>query len=460
MNCPKCKAPLPDDAGFCPECGSRTQPAGEHAKPDSYSDARFATAAAGPDLGGLPTITPIPEHHTDVLEEGSIFAERYEIVRKLGAGAMGVVYLAKDPHDPDPVALKLIHPDLVQGEQTVQRLRDEGVMARRIRHPNVVAIHDVADYQGQPYFTMEYVPGGSLRTWMSNRFATGQDVPLETAAGLMKSMLGGIAEAHRMGFVHRDLKPENILLAGNPDEGNFDLKILDFGIAKAVKAPGTAGGSGRPVGTMPYMAPEQMTAGDSVGPSADIYSLTVIFYEMLMEFAPQGRPEPVSQTRPEIPKAVDALIGKGMAGPRKSRYQTAADFEKALDAAIEPERPEPPPPHSTATARSAATRSTATRSAAARSAATRSTAARSTAARSTAARSTAARSTAASASATPAWILGEPFSEGEEGRATRAWVQRSSCFISSAASRLLRNPILTVMAYSEPPTHVPLCRDR
>jgi hypothetical protein len=98
------------------------------------------------------------------------------------------------------------------------------------------------------------------------------------------------------------------------------------------------------------MAPEQMTSGDTVGPSADIYSLAVIFYEMLMEFAPQGRFDPVSKSRPEVPKALDALLEKGMAGHRKSRYQSAADFERALDAALEPAAPEPdddevPPPY-------------------------------------------------------------------------------------------------------------------
>jgi hypothetical protein len=254
---------------------------------------------------------------------------------------MGVVYLAKDSHTGEELVLKLIHPDLVTGEDAVKRLMAEGLTARQIRHPKIVAVYDVSQYDEQPYFTMEFVRGGTLRSWMANNMASGRDVPLDTAVGIMKSMLAGITEAHRMGIVHRDLKPENVLLAGNPDDGNFDLKILDFGIAKAVSS--TRSSSGGPIGTPLYMAPEQMTAAETVGPAADIYSLSVMFYELLMEAAPQARWEPVSKSRSDVPKAIDELIEKGLSVRPRSRYASAAEFEKALDAAMRPE-PQPPAP--------------------------------------------------------------------------------------------------------------------
>ena len=199
MNRAKCNAPVPADADFCPECGHRKE-AARSGRPTGAS--RFMGAA--PTFNGLETIAPIPDRPTSVLETGSLFADRYEIVRRIGAGAMGVVYLAKDAHTSEQLVLKLIHPDLVHGEEAVKRLIAEGLTARQIRSPKIVAVYDVAQHDGQPYFTMEYVGGGNLRTWMTNRWATGADIALATAVGLMKSMLAGIAEAHRMGIVHRD----------------------------------------------------------------------------------------------------------------------------------------------------------------------------------------------------------------------------------------------------------------
>lgn len=362
-NCAHCRNPLPPDAVFCPECRTRV-PAAPAAGPES-------DAAGMRTFSGLNTVAPPRQREMARLEPGSIFAGRYEILREIGAGGMGVVYLARDTFE--WVALKLIHPDLVGGEEGVKRLMAEGLTARQIRHPRIVAVYDVAQHEGQPYFTMEFVPGGTLRAWMTTHFASGRDVPLATAVGLIKEMLAGIAEAHRMGVVHRDLKPENVLLAGNPDEGNFDLKILDFGIARALKGSRPASGRSGPLGTPLYMAPEQMTAPETVGPAADIYSLSVMLYELLMEASPQARWEPVSKGRADVPPALDAVLEKGLSVRPKSRYASAAEFGKALDDALagvapgaqgtspegppgahvgppsggdrpEPRQPEPPPP--------------------------------------------------------------------------------------------------------------------
>ncbi len=328
MNCQNCQTPLPADAAFCPNCGTRP-----------------GAASSGPalrTLRGRDTIAPIRESTASVLEPGTMFADRYSVIRKLGEGGMGIVYVATDTHTKEEMVLKLIHPELVTGDEAIRRLMAEGLTARQIRHPNIVAVYDVSQFDGQPFFTMEYVKGGTLRSWMVEQVRAGRDVPILTARGLMKSMLAGLAEAHRMGVVHRDLKPENVLLVGDPNANDFRLKILDFGIAKAIDAPVSRGGGGA-IGTPIYMAPEQMTSADAVGPQADIYSLTVMLYELLMDAPPQARWEPVSKSRPGVPKALDDLIEKGLSARPRSRFATAAEYEAALDAATSHIRPEPPP---------------------------------------------------------------------------------------------------------------------
>jgi len=328
MKCAKCQADLSATAAFCPSCGTPT-----------------ATSRGPKTFSGLNTVAPMREQTTSVLEPGTLFDERYQIIRKIGEGGMGIVYVARDTNTKEEIVLKLIHPNLVAGEEALNRLMSEGLTARQIRHPNIVAVYDVSLCDGQAYFTMEYVKGGTLRSWMNNAKRSGNEVSVLAAAGLMKSMLAGVAEAHRLGFIHRDLKPENVLLNGDPDAGDFGLKILDFGIAKAV---GDVSAFGGPVGTPPYMAPEQSTDADAVGPAADFYALSVMLYELLMEAPPLGRWELVSTSRRDVPKAMDELLEKGLSARPRSRFASASDFGSAIDSAVRHVRPqpapEPPPP--------------------------------------------------------------------------------------------------------------------
>ena len=321
MNCSNCGTSMPADAEFCPNCGQSVK-------------AKATKRPVGGTYSGLGTIAPMRESRASVLEPGTRFAERYEVIRKLGEGGMGVVYVARDTNTGEEMVLKLIHPDLVTGEEAVKRLMAEGLMARQIRHPNIVAVYDVSQYNGQPYFTMEFVKGGTLRSWLVNGISAGREVSLQTAGGLMKSMLAGLSEAHRMGVVHRDLKPENVLLVGDPDAGDYNLKILDFGIAKAIgAAPATRSGGG-PIGTPIYMAPEQMTSADAVGPQADIYSVSVMLYELLMDAPPQGRWDAVSKNRRDVPPSIDALLEKGLSARPRSRQSSATEFAKELEVAL------------------------------------------------------------------------------------------------------------------------------
>ncbi len=332
MKCASCNEDLPEDVAFCPNCGAPAP------KQDAPPPAAQRAPSATRTFSGLETVVHGQSgiaHATPTLETGKVFAGRYVIDRKIGEGGMGVVYTAKDNNTSEEVVLKLIHPTLVSGEEAMKRLVAEGVTARQIRHPNIVAVYDVGQVDGQPFLTMEYVKGGTLRTWLVNAISSGQETGLNTAIGIVRAVLAGVGEAHRMGFVHRDLKPENILLGGDPAQGDFSLKILDFGIAKAVGPTRTnSGGSTGGIGTPLYMAPEQRTAPDTVGPSADLYSVTAILYELLMEAAPQGRWELPSEHRADVPKALDKVIERGLAMRARTRYQSVAEYLAALDEAL------------------------------------------------------------------------------------------------------------------------------
>ncbi len=334
MTCTSCHTTVPPAADFCPKCGAKAGATGPATPPRS--------ARPGGTFSGLDTVNPMRDKPSSVLANGSIFANRYEVLSKIGEGGMGVVYLTRDTNTGDEVVLKLIHPDLV-AEEAVKRLMAEGVTARQIRHPNIVAVFDVAQWEGQPYFTMEHVKGGSLRSWLVKQTRDGALVPLATAIGLVKAMLAGLGEAHRMNVVHRDLKPENVLLVTDPAGGVFDLKLLDFGIARAISGPLSTGRASGPAGTRHYMAPEQQTSAEVAGPTADFYSITVMLYELLVGVVPQAPREPISRLRPEIPQALDALIDQGLTAMARNRFGSAADYTAKLDAVLENAAPRPEP---------------------------------------------------------------------------------------------------------------------
>jgi serine/threonine protein kinase len=245
---------------------------------------------------------------------------------------MGVVYLAGDKLTGRQVALKLINPVLMNSASARERFLREGLIARDIRHKNVVAVYDVSETQGQYYLVMEYLSGETLRNWLHRTIQAGEDVPFAIAEKIIRSILEGLDAAHTSGVIHRDVKPENIMLTGNPETGDGSMKILDFGIARAMD------GAARQLvttttstGTALYMAPEQKTAADTVGPPADLYAVSAIFYELLLGVAPTGRWAPLSKERGDLPAGIDAIIDKGLSSRPRSRYQNAQEYLKALN---------------------------------------------------------------------------------------------------------------------------------
>lgn len=331
LDCPHCGAKNPDDSLFCGGCGKRIADTGP--------------AAGLPTISAMETIDTYATNHGKAAENvelapGTEFAGRYVIEAVLGKGGMGVVYRAHDKLVDKAIALKLIRRDRLGGEGAVKRLIAEGVTTRDIRHDHVVAVYDVGEAEGQPFVSMEYIEAVSLRDWHRKQVQERRDVPLPVAARIIAEVLKGLEAAHDKGVIHRDLKPENILLTDDPTAERAPLKIVDFGIARAAGAA-VDSGTGTGLGTPRYMAPEQITNPDSTGPSADLYSISIIFYELLVDVLPQGHWQPPSGGRSDIPAAIDKLIEKGLSNRAASRPQSAAEYRQLLGQAISGYMPQP-----------------------------------------------------------------------------------------------------------------------
>ena len=198
---------------------------------------------------------------------------RYHILEQLGEGGMATVYKAYDTRLDADVAVKVIRrsafaPD--QLEMVLKRFEREAKSLAKLSHANIVGVIDYGDYEGAPYLVMEYLPGGTLKQKL------GQPMSCREAARILLPIARALDFAHRKGMAHRDVKPSNILITADGDP-----MLTDFGIAKMLEAPegATLTGTGVGIGTPEYMAPEQWTG--QAGPSSDIYSLGVVFYEML-----------------------------------------------------------------------------------------------------------------------------------------------------------------------------------
>jgi serine/threonine protein kinase len=208
--------------------------------------------------------------------------DRYEIVREIGRGANAVVYLARHSALDKFVALKELLRIEAGDETAAARFLREAQLAGRLTHPNIVAVYDYFEHDGTPYIAMEYLERGSLRPLV------GQLTPAENFT-VLEGLLAGLACAERHGVVHRDLKPENLMLT---DDGQ--IKIADFGIAKASTIATTnLTRTGLVVGAPAYMAPEQ-ARGEETGPAADLYSAGIIAYELVTGTVPYSGADPMS----------------------------------------------------------------------------------------------------------------------------------------------------------------------
>jgi hypothetical protein len=259
----------------------------------------------------------------------------YELLRELGRGGMGVVYKARDTRLNRVVALKMIRAGGHADDGQRQRFRVEAEAVAGLQHPNIVQIYEVGEANGQPFFTLEFVPGGSLAARLD-----GIPFPPMQAARLAEQLAAGVHSAHRQGVIHRDLKPANVLLTadGTP-------KITDFGLAKRLESGVGQTASGAVMGTPSYMAPEQAQGkAGQVGPPADVYALGAILYECLTGRPPfrattqydtllqvmSQEPVPVRRLQPKCPRDLETITLKCLAKEPHKRYASAADLAHDL----------------------------------------------------------------------------------------------------------------------------------
>jgi serine/threonine protein kinase len=266
-------------------------------------------------------------------EHGQRVSDRYVIDTPLGKGGMGVVYKAEDTLVRETVALKFMRPQLLQTEKGQQLFIHEAQVARRLRHENIVAVHDVSwTHDGILYLSLEFAQGQSLRQFLRKHRTERKLIDVRMAVRLIRQMLSALDFAHRT-VVHRDIKPENVML--QPGE---IVKVLDFGLAKAVHdemAQDESGAKSKSmVGTLAYAAPEQIRRHD-VDHRADIYAVGLVFYELLTLRTPVDETVPVKNVRKDVSPSLLDVLHKALREERDQRWPTAMAFQEALEHAFD-----------------------------------------------------------------------------------------------------------------------------
>jgi serine/threonine-protein kinase len=295
-----------------------------------------------------------PSPSSDEFAIGSLLDGRYRIDAVLGTGGMGRVYRAEHTKIGKPVAIKVLHADLHRNREASQRFQREAIASGRLDHPNIVGVSDFGVLDGGTcYLVMEVLEGESL----GDRLARERRIHWVEAIEILRGVLHGLRHAHERGVVHRDIKPDNVYLARK--DGDPVIKILDFGIAKLYAGSSDDPAStraGLTVGTPAYLSPEQACGGE-ITPRSDLYSASIVLYEMLAGRAPFEDRDPlamlgahVSRRPPafsviaagvDIPARLEEIIQHGLRKSPGERIGTAADYLALLDAFSPPLAPMP-----------------------------------------------------------------------------------------------------------------------
>lgn len=302
MFCSQCGLPVPDDARFCAGCG-RTVGAGTPIPGHPPSPAIPPVTPAPDALGATPTAVG--------LTPGALLLSRYRIVRLLGRGGMGEVYLAEDVKLTMPVAVKTVSGALAQDPGAVARLKEEAKLAMRLAHPHVVRVNHFEDRPPLTFLVMEYVEGESL----AHRLARERRLGEAEASRIGVALCEGLAHAHEKGVLHRDLKPANVLLG---KDGS--VKLADFGIARVARDSVSRLTGVQTSGTLLYMAPEQVL-GQRATAASDLYGLGALLYEVLAGDPPfhtgdltyqilHQAPNPLTDATEQVGALVQRLLAK------------------------------------------------------------------------------------------------------------------------------------------------------
>src|SRR5271165_4145186 len=336
MDCPHCNTPIPAHATRCVHCdtpidvdSSTLVDAGEEqpAEDANLTVDNWSAAVTAPSTSESP-------RSVNQLQPGSLLAARYEILDRLGVGGMGAVYKAKDREVDRLVALKVIRTELAGDSDILSRFKQELILARKVTHKNVIRIFDLGRAGGVRFITMEYIEGQDLRSLVKKE---GKPSP-QRCVEIIQQVCLALDAAHAEKVVHRDLKPQNIML-----DAQGKVYVMDFGIARSVGSEGLTM-TGAVVGTPEYMSPEQVK-GDEIDGRADIFTLGIIFYELLTGKMP-FRAETVQRSMykrtveraispaaedPSVPAFLSEVVSKCLEIDPAKRYQTANDLWADLE---------------------------------------------------------------------------------------------------------------------------------
>jgi hypothetical protein len=311
LECRRCQTPVSNGALFCPQCGGEI---GENDTTDSRARLRDRLSRA--------------------------VGDRYRVGDLLGAGGMGVVFLADDLKHKRKVAIKVLSPELAVDAKIVERFGREARTAADLDHPGIVPIYEAGSAHGVHYFVMQYVAGRPLDEILREQSA----VPIAFASRVLREAAAALAHAHQRGVVHRDVKPENIIV-----DANGRVLLADFGISKVVNAKGDATTvrkltqTGGIVGTPHYMAPEH-ALGQEVDGRTDQYALAVVGFQMLAGRVPfddetlpaiiylhinEAAPQ-LASLRPDVPPHLAAAIARAMSKARAHRFESMDEFAAAV----------------------------------------------------------------------------------------------------------------------------------
>jgi len=266
---------------------------------------------------------------------------RYELIRVIGKGAMGLVYEGRDPNLDRRVAIKTISVENLSEQETAEyevRFRTEARSAARLQHPNIVSIYDSDRDVDMAYLVLELVDGLDLKQHLDG----GRRYTLEQTAALMNDLLSALDYAHRQGIVHRDIKPANLLI-----EASDRVKLTDFGVARIQDAGDATRTKGTLVGTLKYMAPEQLQ-GQRADARSDLFSAAVVLYQLLTGYRPfdggtdyevmqkiMAQPlEAASAFNLHLTSHIDAVLAKALDKTPAKRYATAQEFNQAFQAVV------------------------------------------------------------------------------------------------------------------------------
>jgi len=260
---------------------------------------------------------------------------KYPVIREIGKGAMGTVYEGFDPDTGEKVAIKILRAEHLadsSADSASARFEREAQATGRLRHPNIVAVHEYGEQGRIKFIAMEFLDGRELRQLMRERGRFG----LDDAVFILLQLLEALGHSHHRGVVHRDIKPSNVMVMDD-----LHIKVMDFGIARIESAAFTQ--MGTLLGTPSYMSPEQVR-GEPVDGRADLWAAGVLLYEMLvgrgpfaartsfevMQNAAVLEPVPVSSLVTGLPAALDAVLRRALARRRDDRFQEAGDFAREL----------------------------------------------------------------------------------------------------------------------------------